>query len=67
MANGNEQAQTEIREEYKALRAEILMQIDHHRREYLILFPVIGTILTFAVASEQPWFCLLAFFLNLYS
>ncbi len=49
------------------MRAEILMQIDHHRREYLILFPIIGTILTLAITSEQPWFCLLAFFLNLYS
>ncbi len=67
MENSIEQRRTEILEEYKALRAEILLQIDHHRGEYLIIIPAIATILTLAITYKQPWFCLLAFFLNLYS
>lgn len=67
MTVDSERAQAEMLEEYKALRAEILMHIDRQSREYSILVPAIGVILTFAYTQNQPIFCFLGLFFTISS
>lgn len=60
------QTRVEMLEEYKTLRAEILMHIDHKRKGFGAGIAVAMAILNFAISNGQPFLCLLAWLLQFY-
>lgn len=60
------QAHIELLEEYKALRAELLIQIDNSYKIQTIWFLITSSLLTFAITEKQPLICVLAWIFNLY-
>lgn len=59
-------AQAERLEEYRTVRSELLMHIDHNKKGQAFLLMLATTILSFAITNEQPWLCFLAWVLTFY-